>query len=142
MTLDQAIRILDVSDPETRYKELDNIYYHGGFRGNAAVDDAIKEAIRIAVKIMLKYQKEKSNMTLTEFCSLVGGDMGPATINVFQKGRREKYYVSENEGFKEFIIQSVFPADSILRDEYANAEVIAFWATKKDAFDVEIEKLN
>ena len=81
-------------------------------------------------------------MTLTEFCNLVGGDMGPATINVFQKDKREKYYVSENEGFKEFTIQSVFPADSILCDAYANAEVIAFWSTGKDAFDVEIEKLN
>lgn len=59
MTLDQAIRILDVSDPETRYKELDDIYYHGGFRSNEAVDDAINEATRIAVEIMRKYQKEK-----------------------------------------------------------------------------------
>ena len=58
MTLDQAIRILDVNDPETRNKELDNIYYHGGFRGNRAVDDAIKEAMRTAVEIMRKYQKE------------------------------------------------------------------------------------
>ena len=61
MTLDQAIRIRDVSDPETRSKELDDIYsyYHGGHRGNWAVDDAIKEATRTAVEIMRKYQKEK-----------------------------------------------------------------------------------
>lgn len=61
MTIDQAIRILDVSDPETRTKELNDIYsyYHGGHRGNGAVDNAINEAIRIAVEIMRKYQKEK-----------------------------------------------------------------------------------
>lgn len=61
MTLDQAIRILDVSDPETRTKELNDIYsyYNGGRRGNWAVDDAIKEATRTAVEIMKEYQKEK-----------------------------------------------------------------------------------
>lgn len=61
MTIDQAIRILDVSDPETRTKELNDIYsyYNGGSRGNKAVDNAINEAIRIAVEIMRKYQKEK-----------------------------------------------------------------------------------
>lgn len=61
MTIDQAIRILDVSDPETRTKELNDIYsyYNGGHRGNAAVDNAINEAIRIAVEMMRKYQKEK-----------------------------------------------------------------------------------
>ena len=61
MTIDQAIRILDVSDPETRTKELDDIYsyYHDGRRGNEAVDNAINEAIRIAVEMMRKYQKEK-----------------------------------------------------------------------------------
>ena len=58
MTIDQAIRILDVLDPETRYKELDDIYYCGGFRGNEAVDNAIKEATRTAVEIMRKYRKE------------------------------------------------------------------------------------
>lgn len=61
MTIDQAIRILDVSDPETRTKELNDIYsyYNSGHRGNAAVDNAINEAIRIAVEMMRKYQKEK-----------------------------------------------------------------------------------
>ena len=61
MTIDQAIRILDVLDPETRSKELNDIYsyYHGGHRGNKAVDSAINEAIRIAVEIMRKHQKEK-----------------------------------------------------------------------------------
>lgn len=139
MTLDQAIRLID---PATTAEELERIYYYGGFHGNEATDAALNEAIRIALEVMRNCYKEKSKMTLTEFCNLVGGDMGPATINVFQKDKREKYYVSENEGFKEFTIQSVFPADSILRDEYANAEVIAFWSTGKDAFDVEIEKLN
>ena len=61
MTIDQAIRILDVLDPENRSKELNDIYsyYHGGHRGNEAVDNAINEAIRIAVEIMRKHQKEK-----------------------------------------------------------------------------------
>ena len=139
MTIDQAIRILD---PETITEELDKIYYYGGFHGNEATTAAINEAVRIAVELMRKHKKEQQKMTLNEFCSLVGGDIGPATINVFQKDKREKYYVSENEGLKEFTLQSVFPADSILRDEYANAEVIAFWSTGKDIFDVEIEKLN
>lgn len=138
MTLDQAIRILD---PETTTEELDKIYYYGGFHGNEAITAAINEAVRIAVELMRKHKKEQQTMTLTEFFSLAGGNMGLATINVFQKDKRENYYVSENEGLKEFTLQSVFPADLILRDEYANAEVIAFWSTGKDNFDVEIENL-
>lgn len=61
MTIDQAIRILDILDPETRTKELDDIYscYHDARRGNEEVDNAINEAIRIAVEMMRKYQKEK-----------------------------------------------------------------------------------
>lgn len=139
MTLDQAIRLID---PATTAEELERIYYYGGFHGNEATDAALNEAIRIALEVMRNCYKEQQKMTLNEFCSLVGGDMGPATINVFQKDKRKKYYISENEGFKEFTIQSVFPAGTILRDEYASAEVIVFWSTGKDAFDVEIEKLN
>jgi hypothetical protein len=61
MTIDQAIRILDILDPETRTKELNDIYsrYHDARRGNEEVDNAINEAIRIAVEMMRKYQKEK-----------------------------------------------------------------------------------
>lgn len=139
MTIDQAIRILD---PETTTEELEKIYYYGGFHGNEVTDVAINEALRIALEVMRNCYKEKSNMTLKEFCNLVSADMGPATINVFQKGNRDKYYDSDSEGFKEFTFQSVFPVELILRDNYANAEVIAFWSTGKDDFDVEIEKLN
>lgn len=131
MTLDQAIRLID---PATTAEELERIYAYGGFHGNEVTDAVLNEAIRIALEVMRNCYKEKSKMTLNEFCSLVGGDMGPATINVFQKDKREKYYVSENEGFKEFTIQSVFPADSFCSDEYANAEDDCFLVYWKRCF--------
>ena len=87
MTLDQAIRLID---PATTAEELERIYAYGGFHDNEVTDAVLNEAIRIALEVMRNCYKEKSKMTLNEFCSLVGGDMGPATINVFQKDKREK----------------------------------------------------
>lgn len=73
-------------------------------------------------------------MTLNEFCSLTGGDRKAAVINVYKEGNHDS-----NAKIKEFAFQSFRPAEEILRAEYANAEVIAFWAVEKDVFDVEIE---
>lgn len=80
MTLDQAIRILD---PATTTEELERIYYYGGFHGNEVTDAAINEALRIALEVMRNCYKEKSNMTLTEFCEMAGGQFKAITINVF-----------------------------------------------------------
>lgn len=138
MTLDQAIRLID---PATTAEELERIYYYGGFHGNEATDAALNEAIRIALEVMRNCYKEKSKMTLTEFCEMAGSLFKNITINVFDgKDERLKYYVTRDSKCREFTISNTSNPSSFLRDEYASAKVERFYANGIDVFDVVLVK--
>lgn len=138
MTLDQAIRLID---PATTAEELERIYYYGGFHGNEATDAALNEAIRITLEVMRNCYKEKSKMTLTEFCEMAGGQVKETTINVFDgKGERLRYYATGGSKCREFTISSSSNPSSFLRDEYASAKVEQFYAIDSDVFDVVLAK--
>lgn len=138
MTLDQAIRLID---PTTTAEELERIYAYGGFHGNEATDAALNEAIRIALEVMRNCYKEKSKMTLSEFCEMAGSHFTNITINVFDgKDKRLKYYVTRDSKCREFTISNTQNPSPFLRDEYASAKVEQFYANDNDVFDVVLAK--
>lgn len=138
MTIDQAIRLLD---PTTTAAELERIYVYGGFHGNEATDAALNEAVRSALEVMRNCYKEKSKMTLTEFCEMAGSQFKNITINVFDgKGERLRYYATRDSKCREFTISNTPNPSKFLRDEYASAKVEQFYAIDSDVFDVELAK--
>lgn len=138
MTLDQAIRLLD---PTTTAAELERIYAYGGFHGNEVTDAVLNEAIRIALEVMRNCYKEKSKMTLTEFCEMASGQPKNITINVFDgKGNRLRYYAINDSECLEFSISNTSNPSTFLREEYASAKVEKFYANDSDVFDVVLAK--